>query len=106
MSEGQDQAPIERGYVVTILPTGERVRGEAGQTLFDALRAGGVPVGSACRGEGVCGRCALWVQSDSPLPPPSELERLALRAARAKDGQRLACQLYPQGALTARASYW
>jgi|GEM_PF-1456737 len=106
MSEGQDQAPPESGFVVTILPSGDRVRGEAGQSLFAALRAGGVPVGSACRGEGVCGRCALWVEPASPLPPPTAAEGAALIAARAKDGQRLACQLYPQGALTARASYW
>jgi ferredoxin len=106
MSEGQDQATIERGFVVTILPTGEQVRGEPGQSLYAALRAGGVPIGSACRGEGVCGRCALWVESASPLPPPTAAERAALVAAQAKEGQRLACQIYAVGALTARASYW
>lgn len=92
--------------MVTIQPSGEQVRGEPGQSLFWALRAGGVPVGSACRGEGVCGRCALWVEADPPLPPPSDAERAALSAARAKDGQRLSCLVYPSGALSARASYW
>ena len=91
---------------MTILPSGETARGEPGQSLFAALRAAGVPVGSSCRGEGVCGRCALWVEAEEPLPPPTDAEGAALIAARARDGQRLACQIYPQGRLTARASYW
>ncbi|MEY3209594.1 MAG: hypothetical protein RIT28_75 [Pseudomonadota bacterium] len=106
MSEDQDQARRAPGFVVTILPSGDLVRGEPGQSLFAAIRDGGVPIGSACRGEGVCGRCALWVESAAPLPPPTAAERAALVAARAKDGQRLACQLFPEGPLTARASYW
>ena len=97
---------MELGFIVTTLPAGEHVRGEPGQSLFAALRAAGVPVGSACRGDGVCGRCALWVESGAPLPPPTDAERAALLAARAKEGQRLACQIFPQGPVTARASYW
>lgn len=106
MSEGQDQGSDELGFVVMISPTGGEVRGAPGQSLFHALRAGGVPVGSACRGEGVCGRCALWVEAEEPLPPPTDAERAALLAARAKDGQRLSCLVHPRGRLTARASYW
>jgi len=57
-----------------------RVEGPAGARLYDLIRAAGWPLGSSCRGEGICGRCQVQVlDPDGVLehPSPDELRLLA-----------------------------
>lgn len=84
---------------------GLTVQGQAGQSLYEALRAAGVPVGSACRGEGVCGRCGVQVL-EGTLPPPGPLEEESLRRNRVAPGLRLSCLLHPRGRLRVGTPYW
>lgn len=87
-------------------PRGLRVAAEPGEDLLRALRRAGVPVGSSCDGDGVCGRCGLRVLSGA-LSPPGELElRTAARNGLAP-GVRLACQAIPLGGeVVLWAPYW
>ena len=46
-----------------------------GARLYDLIRGAGWPLGSSCRGEGVCGRCALQVDGPAAaLAPEGEDE--------------------------------
>lgn len=84
---------------------GRVVRATVGQTLFEALRAAGVPVASACRGEGICGRCGLEVL-EGGLPPPDPVERACAARNRVPPGLRLSCRVVLTGGLVVRAPYW
>ena len=56
------------------------VEGPAGARLYDLIRAAGWPLGSSCRGEGICGRCQVQVLGPDGLlepPSPEELRLLA-----------------------------
>ena len=78
-----------------------------GARLFDVLRAAGVPLGAACDGDGICGRCALRVQpAGPPLPPPSPAEARTLARQEVAPGERLACFLTVDADLTLHAPYW
>ena len=47
---------------VTFVPDGRRVEVEAGVTIFEAARKGGVPLVAPCGGKGSCGRCSVTVE--------------------------------------------
>lgn len=62
------------------------------RTLLAVARRSGVPIGYPCRGEGVCGRCAVHVLRGAEhlgAAGPQEREILARQAAAADE--RLAC---------------
>jgi ferredoxin len=64
------------------------------ETLMAACLAAGLPVASACSGQGACGKCVITLlQGQDLLEPPDahEVEVLARNAA--APGQRLSCQL-------------
>ena len=66
----------------------------AGQSAFEALRAGGQPIGSSCSGETVCGRCVVQVVEGGEGLTGSEAdERALLISLHAEPGDRLACRL-------------
>ncbi len=65
-----------------------------GLSAFEALRAGGQPIGSSCSGETVCGRCTVRVlQGAKSVPGPQPDERALLDARNAEADERLACRL-------------
>lgn len=73
------------------------VNARVGQTVLEALRAGGVPHASVCGGRGRCTTCRIRVDHGAAaLDPPSELEAAALRRIGAVDRVRLACQVRPR----------
>lgn len=66
-----------------------------GESLFTALRRQGWLVGSACRGEGICGRCGLEVKDpEGRLEPIGDQERRIMAANRVPDTWRLSCLLF------------
>jgi uncharacterized 2Fe-2S/4Fe-4S cluster protein (DUF4445 family) len=84
---------------VTLLPSGRRVRLEAGESIFEAARRSGVAVPSTCGGKGTCGRCR--VQLPLPARPPTYVERQFIDRADLARGVRLACRSRPVEDLTA-----
>jgi 2Fe-2S ferredoxin len=93
---------------VTFLPSGRTCEVAAGVTLAEAIRAAGLPLGSACRGEGACGWCRVRVvgDSDGALSAVEPRERELLARLEAAQGERIACQARVLGALAVTASYW
>jgi ferredoxin len=52
-----------------------------------------------CRGNGVCGTCAVRIEGEASPPTPAEQRRLAHFPHRPDAGLRLACQVSVQGDL-------
>ena len=78
-----------------------------GTSLWDAARALGLPVASACNGSALCGRCGLEpLEGASALSQETEIERLAKERGRIEPELRLSCQARVQGDVTATARYW
>ena len=87
-------SPAEPGHAVTsshivvFQPDGACVEAESGWTILDAARAAGVPVDSACGGEGACGKCKVLVTLGRPGGRPGDL----VTREEIEQGMVLACQ--------------
>ena len=92
---------------LTLEPGGRTLLAEAGSTLLDALRRGGIPVGSSCDGDLICGYCRLRILAGAAHLSPVEGEerRLLLRKGADPD-ERIACAARIQGPVTLTADYW
>lgn len=76
---------------------GATVRVPKEMTLLEASRLNGVAHYSVCGGRGRCSTCRVRIlDSDGPLPPPSDIERATLHRIHADEDIRLGCQLRPQ----------
>lgn len=73
-------------------PLGLEVAAAAGESVFAASRRFGVPIATACTGNGNCGLCVVVVlEGAAALSHATEVERRALGGALA-GGRRLSCQ--------------
>jgi uncharacterized 2Fe-2S/4Fe-4S cluster protein (DUF4445 family) len=61
-----------------------------GVRLFEVLQQGGVPVNSACGGNGTCHKCRIRVEEG--FLGITSVDRLAFRESELKQGWRLSCQ--------------
>jgi len=94
-------------HEVRFLPSGRVVRVPAGTPLLEAARQAGLPVASACGGDGVCGRCGLRVLGGvGALTQETDRERRSKRANRVDPGLRLSCRAALAGDCTVSAPYW
>jgi len=84
------------------------IRGELGETLFDALKRAGQPIASSCTAEAVCGKCIVAVlEGAGQLSQPSGEEREVLKRENASESERLACRTRLLGeGVVVTASYW
>ncbi len=78
-----------------------------GATLMTALREGGRPVASSCRGQGVCTKCVIRIIAGK--------ENLSLQNQNEKDlreihdipkDSRVSCQTLVEGDITVDTTYW
>jgi len=76
---------------VTFFPGNVTAEVRDGETVLDAAVAAGVPIDSACGGEGTCGRCKVLVEG------PHRAQRGRLDEASWAQGIRLACLTRPEG---------
>ena len=90
---------------VRFMPGATEVTVPEGTTLFDAADSAGMPVGSSCGADGVCGKCGLRLV-EGILPPPSDREHRVMRANRVDPGLRLSCMVVPDSDVTVTADYW
>lgn len=86
------------------------IEAPVGARLYDLIRGAGWPLGSSCRGEGICGRCHVEVSGPGCIldDPGPEEHRLAAREGLGP-GAVLACLravAAEEGELTVRTTYW
>jgi ferredoxin len=91
--------------VPTVSFAGQRIECLAGSNLRMVLLRARLPlyhsVAAAlnCRGNGVCGTCAVRIEGEASPPSPAELRRLSVFPHRPEAGLRLACQVSVLGDL-------
>ena len=88
-------------------PSGIVTRVESGTTVWAAARAAGLPMASACSGDGLCARCGVRLLSGcESVPDQTPAEARAKSANRVDPDLRLACRVAVAGDLTVTAPYW
>ncbi len=87
------------------MPSDTEIAVPVGTTLLDAAAQAGVPVGSSCGADGICGKCGLRIL-EGTLPAPSAREDRVAQANRVETGLRLSCMVRVTGDLCVTASYW
>jgi ferredoxin len=79
-------------------------------TLMTCCLEAGLPVASACSGQGACGKCMLTIlRGAQGLPPAQPHEAAVLARNNALTGQRLGCQCLMPGTevdLLLTTGYW
>ncbi len=91
------QIRYENGTQITI---------EHGLTLLEISQLNGIPHTSLCGGKGRCTTCRIEVTKGlENLPPPSSAEARTLKAIKARDNVRLACQIRPTASLSIQRVY-
>lgn len=92
---------------VSFPPLVVRAEARANETVLDAARRAGAPIGNSCGATGICARCRVRVVSGAEsLSPPTSIEiRTAAQRGFAAD-ERLACQAVVQGDCAVTTGYW
>ena len=92
---------------VTFTPLGTTAEAMPDETVLDAARRAGAPIGNSCGSVGVCGRCCVRVLAGAEnLSAPTRIElRVAAQRGFAAD-ERLACQAVVMGDVEVTTSYW
>ncbi len=77
-------------------------------SLFAAAREAGLPVGTACEAEGICGRCGLRpLAGREHLSPETPAEKRVKQDNDVDPGLRLSCVTRVlSGPLVITADYW
>ncbi|MGH7336690.1 MAG: 2Fe-2S iron-sulfur cluster-binding protein [Myxococcota bacterium] len=83
------------------------VRVPAGTLLIDAVRGANLPIASACRGDGLCGRCGVAiVAGHGDVAAEAAEEARCKERNRIDPGLRLACRISVRADLDITAPYW
>jgi len=93
--------------LVTFTPLGISAEARDNETVLDAARRAGVPLGNSCGAVGVCARCKVRVVGGAEqLSPPTAMEsRIGGQRGFAAD-ERMACQAAVLGPCTVTTEYW
>ncbi|HKO54745.1 MAG TPA: 2Fe-2S iron-sulfur cluster-binding protein [Thermoanaerobaculia bacterium] len=78
---------------------------KANETVLDAARRAGAPLGNSCGATGICARCRVRVVSGD-LAPPTSIETRTASARGFAEDERLACQAVVRGDCEATTTYW
>ena len=93
-----------RSMKVTFAPMNLTACAGEGETILDAARRAGAPLGNACGALGICGRCVVIpLGGGENLTPRTERERVARSLAAT---ERLACQAVVLGDCLVTTTYW
>ncbi len=82
---------------ITVLPSGETLELESGESIRDGLFRMGIELETPCNGDGICGQCGVWVKNPETVP---ETPHEKIASEQAAQGLRLACRLIPETDLT------
>lgn len=92
---------------VAFTPLGRAAEAKPNETVLDAARRAGVPIGNSCGGVGVCARCRVRVVAGSEnLSPPTSIELRVGGAAGFAADERMACQAAVHGDCGVTTGYW
>ena len=93
---------------VVFQPLGHVLRVAPGTPLDRVARDAGVPLAQACRGAGLCGRCAVEVVAggSSGLSGCEPAERETIERQGVQPGFRLACCARVLGPIDVTTPYW
>jgi len=83
------------GHIVVFQPDGACLEAEPGQAILELARAAGVPIDSACGGQGTCGKCKVLIALGQPGGQPGD----QLTPEEIEHGMVLACQATVEGDL-------
>jgi ferredoxin len=79
----------------------------SGTLLIDAVRDADLPIASACRADGLCGRCGVAILAGAnEIDPETAEESRAKQRNRIDPGLRLACRIRVRTDLAVAAPYW
>ena len=88
-------------------PLGLTAPARPNETVLDAARRAGAPMGNSCGGVGICARCRVRVvEGAESLAPPTSVEAQTAAQRGFADGERLACQAVVRGDCTITTAYW
>lgn len=92
---------------VLFTPLGRAAEAKPDETILDAARRVGAPIGNSCGGTGICARCRVRVVAGAENLSPATSVELRVGGARgfAQD-ERMACQTVPRGDCEVTTSYW
>jgi len=79
----------------------------SGTLLIDAVRSADLPIASACRADGLCGRCGIAIlagEGEVALETPEESR--AKQRNRIDPRLRLACRIRVCADVSVAAPYW
>jgi ferredoxin, 2Fe-2S len=76
---------------------------KSGTNLMATLLKSKIPVASSCHGDGVCGKCKMFVE---PAGAASAGEAETLARNQASTGERLSCQFAITSDIEVDTSYW
>ncbi len=92
---------------VRFVPLEREVEIKKGETLFKAARVNGIPIGSSCRGDCVCGWCKVEiVEGMDNLSQPSECENKLMMRGNYGENDRVACRARVFGDVSITTGYW
>jgi 2Fe-2S ferredoxin len=93
--------------LVSFLGVNLTAEAKADETLLDAARRAGAPLGNSCGGVGVCARCRVRVVSGAEnLSPPTTIESRVSAQRNLGADERLACQAVVRGECAVTTTYW
>lgn len=92
---------------VTFTPLGTTAETKPNETVLDAARRAGAPIGNSCGSVGVCGRCRVRVLAGAEnLSLPTMIELRVATQRGFENDERLACQAAVSGDVEVTTSYW
>ena len=92
---------------VAFIPLGRVAEAKPNETILDAARRVGAPIGNSCGGVGVCARCRVRVVAGSENLSPATSIELRVGGERGfAEGERMACQAVVSGDCEVTTSYW
>lgn len=92
---------------VRFVPLDRVVELKTGETLFKAARVNGIPLGSSCRGDCVCGWCKVEIiEGMENLSSPDECEKKLMKSGSYEKNERVACDTRVYGDVSITTGYW
>ncbi len=92
---------------VNFVPLNKVIELKTGETLFKAARVNGIPIGSSCRGDCVCGWCKVEiVEGMENLSLPGECEMKLMKSGSYEKNERVACRAKVYGDVSITTGYW
>jgi ferredoxin len=85
---------------ITIKNSGKELEASPAVSILNNLLKNGVKIPHVCGGKALCGTCRIRITEADKISRMGTEEELRLKAVKAPEGFRLACQTYAAGDIT------